>query len=51
MYFSFSHQLQFTTTTAQFSFFNCKFDFTTAEIVISYMLKYALTKWLNQTLS
>jgi len=28
-----------TTTAAQFTFFKCKFDFTTAEIVISYTLK------------
>jgi len=31
-----------TTTTAQFTFYNCKFHFTTAEIVISCTLKYAL---------
>src|SRR6218665_1773664 len=31
-----------TTTTAQFTFYNCKLHFTTAEIVISYTLKYAL---------
>ena len=41
-WFSFSHQLLITTTTAQFTFFNCKFDFTTAEIVTSYTFKYAL---------
>ena len=29
-------------TTAQFIFYNCKWHFTTAEIVISYTLKYAL---------
>src|SRR6218665_3767889 len=32
-----------TTTTEQFTFFNCKFDFTTAEIAISYTLKYSLS--------
>jgi len=32
-----------TTTTAQFTFYNCKWHLTTAEIVISYTLKYALT--------
>jgi len=31
-----------TTTTAQFTFYNCKLHFTTPEIVISYTLKYAL---------
>jgi len=31
-----------TITTAQFAFFNCKFDFTTADIVISNTLKYVL---------
>src|SRR6218665_169702 len=30
-----------TTTTAQFTLYNCKFDFTTAEIVTIYTLKYA----------
>src|SRR6218665_816774 len=33
---------KFTTTTAQFSFYNCKLHFTTAQIVISCTLKYAL---------
>src|SRR6218665_2656329 len=34
---------KFTTTTAQFTFYNCKLHFTTAQIVISSTLKYALT--------
>src|SRR6218665_1004661 len=33
---------KFTTTTAQFPFYNCKLHFTTAQIVISCTLKYAL---------
>src|SRR6218665_158736 len=33
---------KFTTTAAQFPFYNCKFHFTTAQIVISCTLKYAL---------
>ena len=33
---------KFTTTTAQFTVYNCKLHFTTAEIVISCTLKYAL---------
>src|SRR6218665_1984647 len=33
---------KFTTATAQFPFYNCKFHFTTAQIVISCTLKYAL---------
>ena len=33
---------KFTTTTAQFPFYNCKFHFSTAQIVISCTLKYAL---------
>src|SRR6218665_707038 len=33
---------KFTTTTAQFQFYSCKLHFTTAQIVISCMLKYAL---------
>jgi len=33
---------KFTTTTAQFPFYDCKLHFTTAEIVISCTLKYAL---------
>ena len=37
-----SHTYKITTTTAQFTFYNCKLHFTIAEIVISYMLKYAL---------
>ena len=36
------HTYKVTTTTAQFTFHNCKWHFTTAEIVISYTLKYAL---------
>src|SRR6218665_2568365 len=35
---------KFTTTTAQLPFYNCKLHFTTAEIVISCSLKYALLK-------
>src|SRR6218665_615881 len=35
---------KFTTTTAQFPFYNCKLHFTTAQIVISCTLKYALLK-------
>src|SRR6218665_2233685 len=34
-------------TTAQFTFYNCKLHFTTAEIVISCTLKYALIGMLN----
>ena len=34
---------KFTTTTAQFPFYNCKLHFTTAQIVISCTLKYALS--------
>src|SRR6218665_956376 len=33
---------KFTTTTAQLRFYNCKLRFTTAQIVISCTLKYAL---------
>src|SRR6218665_1354184 len=36
------HTYKVTTTIAQFTFYNCKLHFTTAEIVISYTLKYAL---------
>src|SRR6218665_307798 len=36
-----SHTYKITTTTAQFTFYDCKLHFTTAEIVISYTLKYA----------
>jgi len=36
------HTYKVITTTAQFTFYNCKWHFTTAEIVISYTLKYAL---------
>jgi len=36
------HTYKVTTTTAQFTFYNCKWHLTTAEIVISYTLKYAL---------
>jgi len=35
---------QFTTSTAQFPFYNCKLHFTTAQIVISCKLKYALAQ-------
>ena len=35
-----------TTTTAQFPFYNCKLHFTTAQIVISCTLKYALGKYM-----
>src|SRR6218665_2228506 len=35
---------KFTTTTAQLPFYNCKLHFTTAQIVISCTLKYALVK-------
>src|SRR6218665_3603699 len=35
---------KFTTTTAQFPFYNCKLHFTTAQIVISCTLKYALLR-------
>ena len=37
-----SRTSKFTTTTAQLPFYNCKLHFTTAEIVISCTLKYAL---------
>ena len=37
-----SYSYNFTITTAQFTFYSCKWHFTTAEIVISYTLKYAL---------
>src|SRR6218665_2407229 len=37
-----SSSSKFTSTTAQFPFFNCKLHFTTAQIVISCTLKYAL---------
>jgi len=36
------HTCKVTTTTSQFTFYNCKWYFTTAEIVISYTLIYAL---------
>ena len=35
------HTYKVTTTTAQITFYNFKLHFTTAEIVISYTLKYA----------
>src|SRR6218665_2195636 len=41
---------KFTTTTAQFPFYNCKLHFTTAQIVISCTLKYALHKITNAQL-
>ena len=43
--------LKVTTTTAQLTFLNCKFDFTNAEIVISYTLKYALLDYVEVTSS
>ena len=38
------HTYKVTTTTAQFTFYNCKLHFITAEIVISFTLKYALLR-------
>ena len=39
---------KFTTTTAQFPFYNCKLHITTTQIVISCTLKYALSKMLPE---
>src|SRR6218665_2222215 len=41
---------KFTTTTAQFQFYNCKLHFTTAQIVISCTLKYAQLSGINNQL-
>ena len=38
----YAHTYKLTTTIAQFTFYNRKLHFTTAEIVISYTLRYAL---------
>src|SRR6218665_3307475 len=41
---------KFTTTAAQFPFYNCKLHFTTAQIVISCTLKYALVLFAGESL-
>jgi len=45
-----SRTSKFTTTTAQFPFYNCKLHFRTAEIVISCTLKYALALSIAQSI-